>query len=216
LVVWLISFVVEYLVGKILWLVFYPVLRQNEQRRYLLTQTHKQYMRNTPFMFSGWTYNRILFYQLVVSWLIVLFGIYGILVAERIYTIIIATPVGAILIFFMYRPTLMNWTSSFIARFLIHYYDILRIGEQITYKKELYVVIDIMVFSTKLKKINLQKDEKPKEIRMKPNRHHKVVNMDKFSKVSKNGYICVQNHMFIDDAAVLFWWDSVVRSGNIN
>jgi len=166
---WFLSYIVGWIVRKILLILFKYKIAENERRRYLLTITHETFAGRKSFAFSGLTLNRIVFYELVISWTVVLFGVYGILVAEKLYSVILATPIGAILLFLFYRPTLMDWLSSFAGRFILLYYDIVRVGELVLVREKYegkevwveYIYSHSMILNSYIKRIS--EIEKPKK-----------------------------------------------------
>jgi len=213
-VLYLISLIISLIVGWVLYFTCHRRIYDGERRKELLALTHSDFVRRAPYQLLGWSKNRVLFWQLVVSWVVFLYGLYGIFVAEKIYAVIITTGFGAVFLVWAYRSPTMSWVSSFIARFVIFYYDIIRVRDFVTINNRKCIVVDINAFTTKIRCLDTKLDDVPKEnFTMKKwmsNNSGIMIDITKNElRFDKVGYCVIQNIKFTQgNGTVIFWWKS--------
>lgn len=159
--IWILSYVLYWFVGLILKGMYFCIdIERNEKRTDLKTLTHYKLTRykipRIPDV-RGLTYNRIYFYQLIISWFAFFFMTVGVLIAERAYLVILATPLCTTFGFFIYRGSFSDRLTSFVSRFYVLYYDFVRIGEALYIRDnntstnpngiyKMYIIRDITIF----------------------------------------------------------------------
>lgn len=197
-IIWVISYILLWVVGFFLRVLFGRRIKKNERRLDLITLNHEKFVKESPFNLSGWTNNRVLCYQLLISWTICIFGISGILISEPVYALIL-TPIGSIAIFIAYRPNLMDLPASFLGRFHVLYYDLLRIGETIFLDKVKYEVRNITIFTVLLRRRDYKIDEvedENKNVYYGKKTYKHSHNPEEFFH-NKKPYIQIQNKIFL-------------------
>ncbi len=172
-VIWVLSYILYWLVGLVLVKLCHSNLNRNDKRYRLKNSTHKKLtLLKFPRLADvrGLTYNRVYFFQLIISWTAFWFMCVGIFILEHAYLIILLSPLVNVFGFFVYRGTFSERVVSFFSRLYVLYYDLARIGSYVYIKRpnsnsathniiEKYKIRDFTIFDVVLECIEKRKSD---------------------------------------------------------
>ncbi len=161
-ILWTFACFIAWLFRIIFHQIFQFTIEKNEaDRQALVGMTHKDYVLSNPLQTYELTTNRLKCLQLIVCYVIVIFGIFGVFALDRVMEGVLGVSwtgglgIAVVIAFTEFKG--LHFVSSFLARFFILWNDRTRIGDYIFYKDKLYIVMYINILSIGVRDLDTSK-----------------------------------------------------------
>jgi len=166
----ILSILIGWIIGSVLRLVFCWKIENNEYRRDIFKTTHKSFVWDFPLNLKRMTLNRTVAIEKMVSLGFLVLGTFLLIHYHGIYGIIITiiTPLTFLGVYIYTRSTAVSEEfSSFRKRFVVLWYDKIRIGEYLEYKENFYMIFSFGITEAGCIEINKEDLDKRKKVNRK-------------------------------------------------
>ena len=157
-IIWTVSCIISWLFRIILHQIFQSCIQKNKtNRKQLLGMTQSSFVESHPLQLVGLTRSRLKCLELIVCYVIVAFGIWGVFALDQIMEGLLGISwlggLGVILVVIFTEIKGLHFVSSFLARFVILWNDTARIHDHLMYKDNPYIIMYITIFSIGIREL---------------------------------------------------------------
>jgi len=202
---WFIAEFIGWFFSLILRMFLFRCLQRNEDDGFKMYNDQREFASKYPWSLGNMTYNRLIFFRLTIGWLIFGFTVFAIIYAERAYIAVFLPWIAGIFFYFRGVVSTEHWMVSLMARFYIHYMDIIRINQCIIYNKHCYQVLGIWPINTPLRRISPDtcRDDL---LRITNSRSQGIGKKNGIADV-RGDLIYLQNYVFLGGTRLSFYYD---------